>query len=363
MDLRRLLFDGHSERLNFLLLLRDSRLEILALLRNRRFLLLDFSMFLKEFIEQHRVDRFVTHRVRFSLGIASNQSGVDLFHFLGHEAKLRDALRIKLFLVMECDRLEREDRFARLIHPSDLILEACRRGCPPELTIGVYENRRTHRSSLSHNASHVGGRLSSYRADTDGVGLASNTNVPDIDVVVARREIATGEIAQGDVADTSCVIQERIVAAGRVAVAGCVGEERKITECRVVRSGCVGEERKTTGSRVPDGSGVGKERVMTIGRVVVPSCVESERSTTRSRVAFAGGVAIERGKTVGRVSNARCIGAKRDRTGGRVRVARCVAVERIKTYGRVLGARCEAEESISALSGVVAGVASVRWWR
>src|SRR6266478_4547041 len=58
LDLRRLLFDGRSERLNFLLLLRDSRLEILALLRNGRLLLLDRSMFLKELIEQHCVDRF-----------------------------------------------------------------------------------------------------------------------------------------------------------------------------------------------------------------------------------------------------------------------------------------------------------------
>ena len=40
-----------------------------------------------------------------------------------------------------------------------------------------------------------------------------------------------------------------------------------------------------------------------------------------------------------------------------------VAVERIKTDGRVVAAGCEAEKRIFALSGVVAGIASVRCGR
>jgi len=102
---------------------------------------------------------------------------------------------------------------------------------------------------------------------------------------------------------------------------------------------------------------------MTIGRVVVPRRVECERSPTGSRVPFAGCVAIEGGKTVRCVPNAGCIAPKCYRTGGGVRVARRVTGERIKTYCCVLRAGCQAEEGISALSGVVTVVASVRWRR
>ena len=50
LDLRRLLFDGRSERLNFLLLLRDSRLEILALLRNGRLLFLHLAVLFEKLV-------------------------------------------------------------------------------------------------------------------------------------------------------------------------------------------------------------------------------------------------------------------------------------------------------------------------
>jgi hypothetical protein len=40
------------------------------------------------------------------LVVARYQIGIDLFHFLGHEAKLWDALGIKLLFVAEGDRLE-----------------------------------------------------------------------------------------------------------------------------------------------------------------------------------------------------------------------------------------------------------------
>ena len=114
------------------------------------------------------------------------------------------------------------------------------------MSVGVYENWGTHRNSFPHNTGDVNGGLSSHRPDANGIRLVSNTYIADVDIVIARSEIAPGEIAQCDVADAGCVVKERIVTGGSVAVAGGVGKERK-----------------TTGSGVPDGGGVGKERVMT----------------------------------------------------------------------------------------------------
>src|ERR1700675_2057948 len=126
--------------------------------------------------------------------------------------------------------------------------------------MGVYENWRTHRKVRPNNASDVDRGLSSCRADADGAGLASNTLVPYIDIVVARREIGTGEIAQCHVADAGCVIHERGKTLGRVAVAGCVVIKRKIANCRVVVAGRVEKEGETTVGRVPDALAGGEER-------------------------------------------------------------------------------------------------------
>ena len=77
--------------------------------------LLHSLMLFQELIEQHRVHRFVAHGVDLSLRVTSHQSGVHLGHLLSHEAKLRDALGVKLVLVTESHRFQREDCFARLI--------------------------------------------------------------------------------------------------------------------------------------------------------------------------------------------------------------------------------------------------------
>ena len=49
-------------------------------------------------------------------------------------------------------------------------------------------------------------------------------------------------------------------------------------------------------------------------------------------------------------------------TDSRVAGAACVVIERIGAQCSVLGAACEAKERISTFGGVVAGIASVRWW-
>ena len=94
-------------------------------------------MLFEELVEQHRVHRFVAHGVRLALLVASHQIGVHLFHLLGHEAELRDAVGVKLVLVAEGDRFEREDRFARLVHRLDRVLETRRGDDRAELTVGI----------------------------------------------------------------------------------------------------------------------------------------------------------------------------------------------------------------------------------
>ena len=49
-------------------------------------------------------------------------------------------------------------------------------------------------------------------------------------------------------------------------------------------------------------------------------------------------------------------------TDSRVAGAACVVIERIGAQCGVLRAACEAKERISTFGGVVAGIASVRWW-
>jgi hypothetical protein len=95
--------------LNFRILFFKTRSEIFFLLRELRLQFLHLTMFFEELVQQHRVHRFVAHGVGFALFVASHESGVHLFHLFSHEAELRDALGVKLRLVMEDDRLKREE--------------------------------------------------------------------------------------------------------------------------------------------------------------------------------------------------------------------------------------------------------------
>ena len=81
-------------------------------------------------------------------------------------------------------------------------------------------------------------RLSSCRANANGVGLSPNTFVADIDIVIARGEIQTGAKAQGDITVT-CVAIERQITVGGVVVAGDVEIERVSTVGRVAVAGFV----------------------------------------------------------------------------------------------------------------------------
>ena len=53
-------------------------------------------------------------------------------------------------------------------------------------------------------------------ANADGIGFGSNTEIADIDVVIARREIITGQGAERDVIAAGGVEIEREFTVGRV---------------------------------------------------------------------------------------------------------------------------------------------------
>src|SRR5260370_15210514 len=104
LDLRGLFFYRRGEGCSFLLQLLH------------RLVLFD------ELVEQHRVHCVVAHGIDSSVSTASYQIGIYLFYILSHESKLRGSIRVNPILVMEGDWLEREDRFARLVHWLGLIL-------------------------------------------------------------------------------------------------------------------------------------------------------------------------------------------------------------------------------------------------
>jgi hypothetical protein len=76
--------------------------------RSQRFnlllLRLNLATCFEKLIEQHRVHRVVAEGIKPSHRCRASPDRVDLFHLLGHEAELRDALGIDLFVVMEGDR-------------------------------------------------------------------------------------------------------------------------------------------------------------------------------------------------------------------------------------------------------------------
>ena len=80
----------------------------------------------EKLVQQHRVHSVVANRVNLAICVASHEGWVHLFHVLSHQAKLWDALGIKVFLVMEGHWFEREDGFARLVHRFDRFLETLR---------------------------------------------------------------------------------------------------------------------------------------------------------------------------------------------------------------------------------------------
>jgi len=109
-------------------------------------------VFFKELIEQHRIDRFITHRLRFSFFIAADQIGVDLCYLLGNQTKGDFVSGIDLLLVAECDGFQSEGCFADVVHRFDLLLVTTRRSArsEPAITLNV-NNSVSHHSVVDAN--------------------------------------------------------------------------------------------------------------------------------------------------------------------------------------------------------------------
>ena len=71
---------------------RSKRLNLLLQALNGRALLLSRFVLFKKLVEQHRVHRFVAHCVGLSLLVTGHQIGIHLFHVLGYQPELWDAL-------------------------------------------------------------------------------------------------------------------------------------------------------------------------------------------------------------------------------------------------------------------------------
>src|SRR5204862_2352082 len=122
-----------------------------------------------------------------------------LFHVLSHQAKLRDALRVKFLLVVEGYRFECKDRFAGFVHRLDGFLKAFRRGDRAKVARAINDYRYAVGNCSPINPGDKCFSLCPGRADADGFRLVS-TSVDDIDIVVARPEIVPGSMAQCEVA-------------------------------------------------------------------------------------------------------------------------------------------------------------------
>ena len=241
-------------------------------------------MLFEELVEQHRVHCFVAHRERLALVVRDHKIRIHLCDFLRHQPELRRCFRVKLFLVAESDRFQRKDGFARLVHRLDCLFVANRRGLDTKLTTGVYPNRRSSGDRHSTNTGHEGRGLGSDRADADGVGLAANAFIADVDIVIAGAEIDAGVSAQCDVVAAGGVVKERFQTGGGIVIAGCVLNERANTGGRVAAASCVQQESSKTGGRVV-GAGVVKKRISTGGRVEISIVIAAkERLLTGGRV-------------------------------------------------------------------------------
>src|SRR6266481_7054986 len=118
-------------------------------------------MFLEKLIEQHCVNGLIPHCVWVPLAISRYQIGIYFFDLLSHESELWDPFGVDVFLVAECDRLERQNYFAGIVHRLDLVFESRRGRQRAEMAIGAYDNRYTVCNSGSAYPSDESSGLSS----------------------------------------------------------------------------------------------------------------------------------------------------------------------------------------------------------
>ena len=131
----------------------------------------------------------------------------------------------------------------------------------------------------------------------------------------------------GRILDASPIVIERIPSDGRVIV-GIVEQKRSISNTGVSVANCIGEECAKPGGYVVVASGIVIQRLRAVRRALIAADIAEERSIAGCGVLVANGVVKE------------CL----------------------ETIGHIPDSASEVMECVSALRGVVASVASVRWW-
>jgi len=148
-------------------------------------------------------------------------------------------------------------------------------------------------------------------ADADGIGLARNPFVADIDIEIARGSIPTGVTAQGNIAVAGCVVIERLEADGRVAcpegeVFPGIIKERAVTDSRIGERCPVTIKRGTAHGGVTAAEAICVESECAIGCIIGAKVVE-QRPRTGSCILPFTSVGKERARADSRVSVTLCV--------------------------------------------------------
>jgi len=129
------------------------------------------------------------------------------------------------------------------------------------------------------------------RTNADRIGLASNTDIADIDVVTARREFRTGKSAYRSIKATGRIPKQRRRSERQVANPGGIVTQRGQTICRIIAAGAVAKECVNAVRRIVAPGVAGKaarERVVTDRRVVAAGSVGKKRLKPGSGVGDSG---------------------------------------------------------------------------
>ena len=157
------------------------------------------------------------------------------------------------------------------------------------MTIAVYHNRPAVYGCPT-DASDKCLCLCSCLADADGVRLASNAKVADIDIVTTRSKSMTGISSHGDIVASGCIVKQRSRPDRCITLATGVILERTSTNGRVEGANRVAQQRVNTIGRIASAGGVGRECVTARSCVVATDGIAQERTVTAGRIIIAGSV-------------------------------------------------------------------------
>ena len=175
-------------------------------------------------------------------------------------------------LVAEGHRFECQNRFARLVHWFDRVLEPVRGNDCAEVTIGAHNYPYSISDSDPADSSDKGVSLDARCADANRVRVNSPSRMANIDVVAALLDIFAGKSAHRNV-EIGSITVERIETNSRVVVAESVEIEGTRPVGGVIDAASVVFERVRTGGRVLGTGFVEIERLVTTGHVGATGCV------------------------------------------------------------------------------------------